>query len=71
MKMYGEVEVQIHSFFTSELNGDQQSGSCPGHFTPGERALSTHCIGGWVKSELVWMRRLREKSVALLGIKFR
>jgi hypothetical protein len=30
------------------LIGGEWPASCPGHFTPEERALSTHWIGGWV-----------------------
>jgi hypothetical protein len=42
------VDVQIHIFLTSALDGGEWSASRPGRFTPGERALSTHWIGGWV-----------------------
>jgi hypothetical protein len=35
-------------FFTSALVGGEWSVSGPGRFTPGERALGTHWIGGWV-----------------------
>jgi hypothetical protein len=37
----------MHSL-TSALDGGEQSASCPGHFTPRERAPATHWIGGWV-----------------------
>jgi hypothetical protein len=30
------------------LDGGKWSASRPGRFTPGERDLDTHCIGGWV-----------------------
>jgi hypothetical protein len=33
---------------TSALVGGEWSTSRPGRFTPGERAPSTHWIGGWV-----------------------
>jgi hypothetical protein len=33
---------------TSALVGDEWSASPSGRFTPGERALGTHWIGGWV-----------------------
>jgi hypothetical protein len=33
---------------TAALDGDEWSASCPGRFTPRERALGTHWIGGWV-----------------------
>jgi hypothetical protein len=35
-------------FFTSALDGDVCSASCPGLFTFGERAPGTHWIGDWV-----------------------
>jgi len=40
---YGRVE-----FLTSALDEGEGSISCPGRFTPGERAFGTHRIGGWV-----------------------
>jgi hypothetical protein len=36
MKMYGELDVQIHVFWTSALAGGEWSASRPGHFTPKE-----------------------------------
>jgi hypothetical protein len=42
------VEVQLHAFLTSALDGGEWSASCPGRFTPSETAPSTHWIGGWV-----------------------
>jgi hypothetical protein len=35
-------------FLTSALNRGKQSVSRPGRFTPEERALGIHWIGGWV-----------------------
>jgi hypothetical protein len=35
-------------FLTSALVGGECSASCPGRFTPGERAPDIHWIGGWV-----------------------
>jgi hypothetical protein len=37
----------MHSL-TLALNGGEWSASCPGCFTPRERAPGTHWIGGWV-----------------------
>jgi len=48
MKIYGEVEVQLHGFLTSALEGGEQSASHPCHFTPRERASSTQWISGCV-----------------------
>jgi hypothetical protein len=47
MKTCGGVNVYIHIFLTSALIAGEWSASRPGRFTPGERAPSTHCIGGW------------------------
>jgi hypothetical protein len=38
---------------TSELDGGEWSASRPGRFTPRERSLGTHWIGGWVGSRAV------------------
>jgi hypothetical protein len=38
----------IHIFLNSALAGGEWSVSRPCRFTPGERAPSTHWIGGWV-----------------------
>jgi hypothetical protein len=51
MKTYGTVDVRvvyIHVFLTLKLVGEGQSASRPGRFTPGERVLGIHWIGGWV-----------------------
>jgi hypothetical protein len=48
MKPYWVVEVYLHAFLTSALDGGEWSASLPGRFTPGERTLSTHRIGGWM-----------------------
>jgi hypothetical protein len=42
------VDVYIHIFLTSAIAGGEWSASHTGLFTPGERAPSTHWIGGWV-----------------------
>jgi hypothetical protein len=42
MKAYGGMDVYIHIFLTSELAGGEWSASCPGRFTPEERAPDTH-----------------------------
>jgi hypothetical protein len=48
MKAYGELDVQIHIFFTSSIVGGEWSASRLGRFTVGERALCSHWIGGLV-----------------------
>jgi hypothetical protein len=48
MKTYGRVDVYIHVFLTSVLDGDKWSASRRSCLIPGERAPGTHWIGGWV-----------------------
>jgi hypothetical protein len=48
MKMYGEVEVQLHAFLTSTFCGGERSASRHSRFTPGERVPGNYWIGGWV-----------------------
>jgi hypothetical protein len=48
MEAYEGVDPQIHIFLISALVGGEWSASRPGRFTPGEAALGTHLIGGWV-----------------------
>jgi hypothetical protein len=38
---------------TSALDGGEWSASCPGRFTPREKAPGTHWIGGWVDPRAV------------------
>jgi hypothetical protein len=38
MKTYEVMEVQLHTFFNSALDGGEWSASLPGRFTPGEGA---------------------------------
>jgi hypothetical protein len=47
MKMYGELEVQIHTFLTSGVAGCEWSASCPGCLIP-KREPSIYWPGGWV-----------------------
>jgi hypothetical protein len=47
------VDIQLHTFLTSVLDGDEWSASRPGRFTPGEGAHGTHWLGGWVGSRAV------------------
>jgi hypothetical protein len=48
MKTYWGMEVQLHAFLISALDGGEWSASRPGRFTPRERVRGTHWIGGWV-----------------------
>jgi hypothetical protein len=48
MKAYGGVEVYIHVFLTSALDGGEWSASRPGRFTPGEKTPGNHWTGVWV-----------------------
>jgi hypothetical protein len=36
MKIYGRVEVKLHTLLTKTLDGDEWSASHPDYFTPGE-----------------------------------
>jgi hypothetical protein len=42
------MEVDLHAFVTSALDGGEWSASRHGRFTPREIAPGTHWIGGWV-----------------------
>jgi hypothetical protein len=44
----GAVEVQLHVFLISALDGGEWSASWPGCFILGVRVPATHWIGGWV-----------------------
>jgi hypothetical protein len=48
MKTSSGVEIQLHAFLTSALDGGEWSASPTGCFTPRETAPGTHWIGGWV-----------------------
>jgi hypothetical protein len=48
MKAYLGVEVYLHAFLISALDGNNRSASRTGRFIPRERAPVTHWIGGWV-----------------------
>jgi hypothetical protein len=49
----GGVEVEIHAYLTSALDGGKWSASLPGRFTPKERAPGTHWIWGRVNPRAV------------------
>jgi hypothetical protein len=48
MKTYWGVEVKLHAFLNSALDGGEWSASRLGHFTPGERTPGTRWIGVWL-----------------------
>jgi hypothetical protein len=48
MKTYGGVDILFQVFLTSALVRGKWSDSRPSCLTPGERALGSHWIGGWV-----------------------
>ena len=58
------VEVYLHSFVTSPLNGGERSASSSGRFTPGETAAGT--LGGH-HSRSRNCGELTKRSFALAG----
>jgi hypothetical protein len=50
MEAYGGIGCIATSFLTLSLEEVEWAASCPFCFTPGERALGIHLIGGWVGS---------------------
>jgi hypothetical protein len=48
IKMCGGVEVMLHTFLSSALDGGEWPVSHPGRFTHGERTPFAHCTGSWV-----------------------
>jgi hypothetical protein len=48
MQTRGGSESIAPSFLTSALDGGEWSASRPGRLTPGEIAVGTHWMGGWV-----------------------
>jgi hypothetical protein len=60
--MYGGVDVQIHIFLTSVLTWVERSASRLGCSTSGERAPSTHGIGGWTYFVFAVIIRNKDKK---------
>jgi hypothetical protein len=71
MKAYGGVDVYIHIFLTSALDGGEWSVSPPCRFTSGERALGTYWIGGWVSPRASLDEVERRKFLTLRGLELR
>jgi hypothetical protein len=65
MKTCEGVEVYIHAFFTSALDGGEWSASRHGRFTPRERDPNIHWIGGRVvlRSLLDAERKMRNGEI--------
>jgi hypothetical protein len=70
MKAYGDVDVQIHIFFTSALAAGEWSVSRPCPFTP-ERNPGTHWTGGWVDPGACLDDVKKRKFLTLLGPELR
>jgi hypothetical protein len=71
MKTDREVDAEIHIFLTSALVGGEWLASHLGRFTPGERAPSTHWIGGWVDPRAGLDDVERTKFLTLPGLEDR
>jgi hypothetical protein len=67
MKTYWGVEVYLHAFLTSALDGGEWSALCSCRFTPRERAPGTHWIGGWAGPRAGLDAAVREKFPAPAG----
>jgi hypothetical protein len=67
MEVYGGVDVQSHILLTLALAGGEWSPSRPGCYMPGERAASTHWIGGWVDPR-AGLADLKKKFLTLPGL---
>jgi hypothetical protein len=61
MKAYGEIDVEIHGFFTRHYF----------RFTTGERALGARWIGGWVGPRTSLDDVEKEKFLTLPGLELR
>jgi hypothetical protein len=70
MKAYGGVDVYIHIFLTSALDGDEWSASHPGRFTPKEIVPGSHWIGGWVGPRS-GLENVERKFLTLSGLELR
>jgi hypothetical protein len=71
MKAYGGVDVQVHIFLTSALDGREWSASRPGRFTPWVIAPDTHWIGGWVDPRAGLDNVEKRKFLTLPGLELR
>jgi hypothetical protein len=60
MKTKGIVEVDLHIFLSSTVDGSKQSASNSNYFTPRRTALCIHCMDPRA-SLVVWMFCTREE----------
>jgi hypothetical protein len=67
MKAYSGVEVQLHAFLISALEGDEYSASHPGRFNHRERDPGTDLIGGWMGPRADLDALVRRKILAPTG----
>jgi hypothetical protein len=56
------MEVYVHLFLTSALDGGEPSASRPDRFTPRVKAPGTHWTGGWVGSRVVLDAVVKRKT---------
>jgi len=54
MKVYGEVELECHTFLISTLDGCECQ-LYDAAILPLLEAPTIHCMGGWVMPEPVWV----------------
>jgi len=65
------VELQLHTFLTSALDGRECSASCPSCFTPGETDVSIFSAGDQVGPQqpiFMWWQQEKYPFPALPGI---
>jgi hypothetical protein len=61
----------MYVFLTLALVVGLQSASRPSRFIPGERALGTHCIGGWADPRADLDDLEKSKFLTLPGLEIR
>jgi len=63
----GVLEVQIHTFITSGLDGDECSASRLDRFTPRDKGPSTHWPGNWLGPRTDFDATAKRKIPATAG----
>jgi len=61
------VELKLHTFLNSALDGSEWLLSHTSCCTPGDRMFRTLSIDSWWTPEIVWMYWRRETSLAHAG----